>query len=211
MDQNLYNYGIPFASPKSSYRVRKDYYRQVASKKAVAKHISELHIFRNVSWKDIVALVEHCPIVHCKAEGRVITQGSVADSAMLLVEGRLRVVVESDVRNQQVGEIFPGEIFGEQGLFCDKLLRSANVIASENSICLSFSPKLMRFLKENAALPVLERQLISAMARRIRNSNLELKKSWSKNSPSSVEDSAVKGWSTVLSIFKSFTGFGRGA
>ena len=41
-----------------------------------------------------------------------------------------------------MGKIFPGEIFGEQGLFHTKGIRSATVMANKPSTCLILTPSL---------------------------------------------------------------------
>ena len=206
MEQNLYTFGISAINPPQSYRAHIARSRRLASKRVVAYHLSKLHVFRDVCMEDLVILVNHCPIVHCKAESNVLSQGDEANWAMLLVEGRLRVVVDAEKVNRKVGEIFPGEVFGEQGLFFNKFLRSANVIASENSVCLRMSPKLMQLLRGNKAMTVLEKQLIATMARRIRNSNLEVKKNWSKKNKHQNVPENTGGFSSFVQSVRTFFG-----
>lgn len=204
MEQDLYTFGTSHKNPPQPYRAHITRSKRLASKRVVARHLSRLHIFRSVSQEDLVTLIEHCPIVQCRAESNVLTQGALANCAMILVEGRLRVVVDAGKVNQQVGEIFPGEVFGEQGLFFNKFVRSANVVAVENSICIQMSPNLMQLLRGSKVMTVIEKQLIATMARRIRNSNLEVKKNWSvANKPSTVPET-LQGIASFVDSVRTF-------
>ena len=204
MEQHLYTFGNSYSNHSKSYRANISRSRRLASKRVVANHLRKLHVFRELSLEDLDILIDHCPIVHCRVESNVISQGDEANCAMILVEGRLRVLVGSGTANQKVGEIFPGEVFGEQGLFFNKFIRSANVIASENSVCIQLSPNLMQLLRRSKVMTVIEKQLIATMARRIRNSNLEVKKNWSVKDKPSHRPKSTLGLSTFMDSVRTF-------
>ena len=140
-----------------------------------------MFIFQDVCLADLENLVRLCPVRNYRVGETVMLQGSEASCAMILVEGKLGVGLEGDDGNMLVGAIHSGEIFGEQGLFHGKGFRNATVSAARNSICLMISPELMRNSTGNAAMAALERQLIAALARRIRRTNLGLQKSWKES------------------------------
>ena len=96
---------------------------------------------------------------------------------MILVSGKLDVCIMTGQMERHLGNILPGEIFGESGLFHSGGTRSAMVRANKDSICLLVTPELMRETWNNEAIVALEQFLIATMARRIRNTNLEFKRS----------------------------------
>ena len=97
---------------------------------------------------------------------------------MLLVSGRLEVSIQTDNNVRHIGEIHPGEIFGEQGLFHNQGNRNATVMANQASIRAKITPDLMRDTWNNPAIVAMERHLIGTMARRIRTTNLNIQKVW---------------------------------
>ena len=150
----------------------------IKSRPHIVSQLSKMMMFENVSRENLEKLVELCPIQTYQTGQTVFSQGTVAENAMILVEGKLRVNLKSQTQTQTVGEIHSGEIFGEQGLFHRHGSRCAHVVASKPSLCLQINPKLMKHSYKNDALVALEIQLIAAMARRIRRTNLEIQKSW---------------------------------
>ena len=165
---------FPFAFKGESFSAqsKEDIYRE-----AVCRHLSQMYLFRDVRWSDLESLVELCPIQHYRVGETIMRQGASAEGAMILIEGKLRVSLEGK-SPQFVGEVYPGEIFGEQGLFHTRGERNATVTTVQNSICLKISPQLMREESHNSALSALERQLIAALARRIRRTNIGLQRTW---------------------------------
>jgi len=149
--------------------------------KQIIQRLSQMHMFRDVSTKHINEFVAQCQS-NSKQIGEVIcTQGEQASHAMLLLHGKLSVSVSTGENNRHVGEVHPGEIFGEQGLFHSNGIRNATVIANESSTCLILTPKLMRVASSNDAVVALERHLIATMARRIRSTNLAIQKAWKES------------------------------
>ena len=145
---------------------------------SIAEQLSQLHLFRNVEGKDLDRLVTICPSYNYSIRQTIFTQGSPADHAMLLVSGRLEVSIQTDNNVRHIGEIHPGEIFGEQGLFHNQGNRNATVMANQASICIKITPDLMRDTWNNPAIVAMERHLIGTMARRIRTTNLAIQKVW---------------------------------
>ena len=144
----------------------------------VVEKLSKMHLFKRVSLNDLENLVESCETNHYRIGEVICKQGERALNAMILVSGRLEASVRSDSTIRHVGEIHPGEIFGEQGLFHSKGKRNATVIANRTSVCLTLSPNTMKMSSQNTAIAALEKHLIGTMARRIRGTNLAIQKAW---------------------------------
>ena len=150
----------------------------MASSSTVVKQLQNLHLFRNVSAKDLTKLTQMCQILEFRPRQVIFAQNAPADHAMILVSGKLDVCIMTGQTERHLGNILPGEIFGESGLFHSGGTRSAMVRANKDSICLLVTPELMRETWNNEAIVALEQFLIATMARRIRNTNLEIQKIW---------------------------------
>ena len=144
----------------------------------IVDQLERLHLFRNVQRKDLERLVTLCQVIKFPAGQTIFPQGGDAQNAMILVQGKLEVSVRTNSSHRHLGEIHPGEIFGEQGLFHSNGKRNATVMANKDSACLIVTPALMRETWNNEAIVALEQHLIATMARRIRNTNLAIQKVW---------------------------------
>jgi CRP-like cAMP-binding protein len=112
----------------------------------------------------------------------VFEQGMTADVALLLIEGKLSVEVQSTGQPRPLGQVHPGEIVGEQALFSRGGERSATVRARQPSSCLLLSPEVLEKASTNPAVIALERQLLATLARRIRGTNQQIQKVWKETS-----------------------------
>ena len=144
----------------------------------IVNNLARMHIFRKVSEDDLEIFVQQCDPQSFMVGDAICSQGDKAENAMILVSGKLEVSVSTESTIKHVGEIHPGEIFGEQGLFHSEGTRSATVIANRQSVCLVVTPKIMRQAVENPAVVALEKHLIATMSRRIRATNLSIQKAW---------------------------------
>ena len=156
----------------------------------IVEKLQKMHLFRNVRVDDLERLVESCEIARYSIAQAICNQGDQATNALILIDGKLEVSIRTENTVRHVGEIFPGEIFGEQGLFHTKGIRSATVMANKPSTCLILTPEFMRKVADNTAMVALERHLIATMARRIRATNLAIQKAW-KESEKEAEKSAT--------------------
>lgn len=147
----------------------------------IVDQLENLHLFRNVQRKDLERLAQLCQVIKFPTGQIIFPQGADAQNAMILVSGKLEVSVRTATSHRHLGEIHPGEIFGEQGLFHSAGKRNATVIANKDSHCLMVTPALMRDSWNNQAIVVLEQHLIATMARRIRNTNLAIQKVWKES------------------------------
>ena len=144
--------------------------------------LSKMRLFKNVPQKDLINLIKLCSPTSYAMGSVLCHQGDPAEYAMILLEGKLDVSVRSEHTTRSVGEIHPGEIFGEQGLFHSSGQRNATVLAIRPSSCLKLTPKIIKTQSSNLAMVALERHLIATMARRIRSTNLQIQKAWKQES-----------------------------
>jgi CRP-like cAMP-binding protein len=144
----------------------------------IVDRLEQLHLFRNVQRRDLERLATLCQVINFPSGQTIYPQGADAQNAMILVVGKLEVSVRTNTSHRHLGEIHPGEIFGEQGLFHSNGKRNATVMANKDSSCLIVTPALMRETWNNQAIVALEQHLIATMARRIRNTNLAIQKVW---------------------------------
>jgi CRP-like cAMP-binding protein len=143
--------------------------------------LARLPLFRSVPEDSLEKLLEVCRPTRYRTATRIFEQGSPADQALLLVEGRLEVSVKSGPTHRHVGEIHPGEVVGEQALFVAGGQRNASVFANQPSTALVLSPSLFRSGGDDPAIAALERHLIATLSRRIRKTNLEIQKAWKES------------------------------
>ena len=144
----------------------------------IIQALSKMHIFRSIASHDLQRLIDQCDTQNYQRGQVICKQGDQAQNALILVSGRLEVSVQTGSSIRHVGEVHPGEIFGEQGLFHSNGTRNATVIANRDSICLVLTPRIMRISADSSASVALEKHLIATMARRIRATNLVIQKSW---------------------------------
>jgi CRP-like cAMP-binding protein len=157
----------------------------------IVDQLQELHLFRNVERKDLEKLVMLCQVINFPVGQTIYAQGSDAKDAMILLSGRLEVSVRTPISHRHLGDIHPGEIFGEQGLFHSDGSRNATVIANQDSFCLLVTSTLMRETWNNQAIVALEKHLIATMARRIRNTNRAILKVWKDSEKEKIKDHLI--------------------
>lgn len=125
--------------------------------------------FQHVPQEDVLRMVEKCTIRVYQVGELICKQGEEANCALLLIQGTLDVLVSNHQEQFFVGTIFPGEVFGEHGLFLHSV-RNAHVFAKTKSICMQIFPHVLKEEVHNPATVALERHLLVSMARRLKNS-----------------------------------------
>ena len=140
--------------------------------------LSELYLFKTVPRSALQELCIIAPPVEFQSGAKVFGQGDSADVALLVIDGELQACVEADGTERVVGSIKSGEIVGEQALFVAHGRRTATVRAVAKCSCLILSPQVVDTAAENPAIIALETHLLGSQARRIRNTNLTIRKAW---------------------------------
>lgn len=145
---------------------------------SIISQLEKLRLFKAAPKRDLEHLVKLCQVQQFKPGQIIFAQGSEANCAMILVSGLLEASIQTGTTNRLLGEVHPGEIFGEQGMFHTGGTRNAQIKAKKDSICLVLVSQMMRDTWNNQAIVSLEQHLIATMARRIRNTNLAIQKAW---------------------------------
>ncbi len=142
------------------------------------ERLSQLYLFRTVPQPALRKLLILAPPTRVQVGHEVFAEGATADVALLLLSGRLVATVGQGEQSREVGDIKPGEIVGEQGLFVPGGQRSARVIAAEPSVALLVTPELMDHASANPAIMAIEQHLLGTLARRIRRTNQAIQHAW---------------------------------
>jgi CRP-like cAMP-binding protein len=150
---------------------------------SVVAKLQSIYLFKDVPQRSLEEFIVHAPPVQFPRGSEVFRQGSPADVALLLIEGRLIAQVEAGGEVREVGEIRPGEILGEQGLFVPGGKRSATVVAAEACECLLLDRRVMDQAATNPAVVKLEQHLLGTLARRIRKTNQSIQQAWKAEAP----------------------------
>lgn len=114
------------------------------------------------------------------AEGEVLVRpGTPADRAWLLVDGRLSVSVDDPPR--RIGDIWPGEVVGESAFFGEAPPHTVLVTAEASSRVLEITPELLEASRGSIALMRMQGFLVGALSRRIKATNLGMRKAWQEH------------------------------
>ncbi len=142
----------------------------------ITKKLSTLPLFSDVPLFDLNWFVHHCTVLQFHKGDLLMSQGELASTAMFLLEGQLDVLLFSDNKIHRLGQVYPGEVFGEQGLFVCNATRNAQVSARTDGFCLQLDRSFMHQETQNAAVLTMEKLILATLARRIRSANLNLQK-----------------------------------
>lgn len=107
------------------------------------------------------------------AGARLVRQGQAADTALIMEHGRARVIsVLPGGGETVVGELGPGSVLGEMALL-DSGVRSASVVASEPTACLSMERDAFRLLiaQGNRAVLAINHRITLGLCQRLRMLN----------------------------------------
>lgn len=148
--------------------------------------LAALYLFQTVPRPSLQALLQVAPALSFAAAQPVFRQGEPADTALLLLSGRLSVEVQEGGASRAVGEIHPGEVAGETALFLPGAHRSATVRAREASRALVLRPEVMDLAGQNPAVVLIEQHLLGTLSRRIRGTNLAIQGVWKAEAPAAA-------------------------
>lgn len=141
--------------------------------------LSQLYLFRDVPRAALESLALSATAVRFAAGDTVFQQGTTADLALLLAEGRLTVhVLAAQGQDRVIGELRAGEVVGEQALLVNGATRSATVRAAEPCAGLLLTRELLERGQQNPAVVAIEQHLIASLARRIRKTNQTIQGVW---------------------------------
>lgn len=140
--------------------------------------LAVLYMFRAVQKPHLEALVDLVPSVTYFSGDIVFHEGAAADTAVLVVTGKLVAYVDPGGDRRVLGDSRPGEIVGETALFTRGGKRNATVAAEGVTQCLAFSRETLTRADKNPAMVALEQHMLGTMARRIRGTNMNIQRVW---------------------------------
>jgi NTE family protein len=146
----------------------------------ILDHIASVGLLGTLTRADLLSLDPLPEWVHLKGGETLMRQGEEGSDYFLLVNGRLRVFIESNGQVVFSTSIYPGEGIGEMSLITGEP-RSATVRAKVDSRLIRFSGETFRTLmmrRPDAAV-----EIVRAVVRRLRDAHLETR---SKTAISSI-------------------------
>ncbi len=138
----------------------------------------DLRPFRIIPAAELAELERLGHKLHFGGGQHVFREGEPADHALLLLDGRLSVAVRTAAGPRSVGDVWPGEVVGETALFNPRSTRNATVTAVVASTCLVVDEPLLGAARGSRALAAAQNHLLSTMAKRIRSTNLSIRRAW---------------------------------
>ena len=123
-------------------------------------------------WLD--AFFQHSRRRTIAAGTRIIEDGARSDSLFYLVRGSVSVLIEDELGHELVlAYLNEGEFFGEMGLFDDRTVRSARVIA--RSECVIAEANYRDFLEMSEHTPAILFEVARQMSQRLRRTSAKVR------------------------------------
>ena len=148
--------------------------------------LASLYAQHLVPMEEVERLLSRSPLVDLPAGQVVFRQGEPADSALMVITGRLRVAVGTPEGSRVIGAIGAWEVVGETALYAPGQVRSATVTAVNDSYCLTIGQDLLEEGRSSPVVAALEYHLLHALAQRIRATNQALSDVWRDRQPPTV-------------------------
>lgn len=140
--------------------------------------IAELAVFRGIARADLRSLMSLASTVDFPEGSVILREGDPADTALLVLSGRLRASVRAGHQVRKLGTVRPGEVIGEQALFVGRATRSATVTAQGPSRCMIVTRELLKDSATHPGVVAIEKHLLRVMSRRIRRTNQTIREVW---------------------------------
>ncbi len=146
---------------------------------ASAYELIGLPQFRGVPFQSIQDLVRRAELATFDRGERLFRQGDRCRDAWLVVSGGFEVSIEGSGVRRAVGQVGQGEVAGEAALFLPDAVRSATLEATEPTVCLVLTRRMLLDDREHPALIALETWLLRSMAHRLRATSSAIQRGWS--------------------------------
>lgn len=132
--------------------------------------LQKVPLFGNLDKAQLESILKVSQIREFKKDSVLLRQGDKGDALYLVITGRVKaVLLAEDGREVILASMEPGEVVGEMALFDLDEVRSATVIATEDSTLLSLSGKqFLAALRENPYIAV---NLIRTLTERLKETS----------------------------------------
>ena len=133
--------------------------------------LQEIPLFRNVDPKQLKVVAMMGESRTYRAGERLFEKGDEGDSAYIVLEGDVDVLVPTDDSEHSVAVLGRGEIFGELAVICDQP-RSTAIAARSNLAVLRLDRSvLLNLIRE---FPDISVELVRVLGRRLERTTREL-------------------------------------
>jgi CRP-like cAMP-binding protein len=130
----------------------------------VVDHLQAVSLFSKCSRKDLAAVAKLTEVIAFEAGATIVTQGQPGDAFFVVLDGQ--AVVRRN--GQQVGQLGPGDYFGELALL-DPAPRNADVEATtEMSVARLLVGPFRSVLR---TVPAINERLLAGLAKRVRDAD----------------------------------------
>ena len=134
---------------------------------AIKTRVATVPLFSSLSSPELDRLASGCRSVTFRRGTRIFEEGSLADCCYLLVDGRAKVVLDSEDGSEVLlGDVFPGDLVGEVALL-DGSTRSAALVATVPSLFIVIPAGVFHQLRAN---PAFEKGLVARVMSTLRKS-----------------------------------------
>ena len=98
----------------------------------------------------------------------IFRKGDPSDLCLQIFSGRVQILLQIDGRDKIVGELGPGEVFGEMGII-DNAPRAATAIAAVETVCIGYAPD--DILEQIDRNPETMKAVMKTLIKRLREAN----------------------------------------
>ena len=136
----------------------------MARQSDLVAHLAEVPLFSHCSKKDLQTIARNTEVMEVPEGARIVSQGEAGNAVYVLLEGNATVA-----RNgQPVGELHPGDYFGELAIL-DPAPRNADVVAQAPvTVARLLVTPFRQMLRD---LPALNERLLAGLAHRLREAD----------------------------------------
>lgn len=151
--KHLKSSGISFAYPKMDvyHKAMPERLVDLSSSAGRITFVSQVELFDSLDDTDIKFIADNLKYFEIKQGAEIIRQSKAGNSMFVLAEGLLNVFVKGSEDNMvKVGQISPGEYFGEMSLLTGEP-RSATIIAATNAAIFEITKDHLEPILKNRA------------------------------------------------------------
>jgi CRP/FNR family transcriptional regulator len=136
----------------------------MARQSDLVEHLGEVPLFSNCSRRDLQTVARSLEVLDVQQGARIVGQGDAGNAFYVMLDGKADVL-----RNgRRVGELGPGEFFGELAVL-DPAPRNADVVATTPvTVARLLVGPFRKLLRE---VPAMNERLLAGLARRIRDAD----------------------------------------
>jgi CRP-like cAMP-binding protein len=136
----------------------------MARQSELVGHLAEVPLFSHCSKRDLQTLARNTEVLDFPEGARIVSQGDAGSAFYVLLDGNAIVA-----RNgRRVGELHPGDYFGELALL-DPAPRNADVVAQSPVSVARLPVKPFRQMLRD--VPAMNERLLAGLARRLRDAD----------------------------------------